>query len=73
VTGNRRVFVLALRRDGDAWRGRILDNPAAEVTAGSREAVMRELEAQALAQVVHDLRAPDAAVVKEVVFELTEE
>lgn len=73
MTGKRRVFVLALRRDGEQWRGRILDNSAAEVAAGTREAVMRALEGVALAQVIHDLRSPDAPLVKTIVFELTEE
>ena len=50
--------------------GHIRDNDAAEVTALSRETVVRELQLMALAQVTHDLRHPDLPLVKEVVFEL---
>ena len=70
MTGKRRVFVLEVRRDGERWRGHIRDNDAAEVTALSRDTVVRELELMALAQVQHDLRHPDSPLVKEVVFDL---
>ena len=72
MMGKRRVFVLEVRQDGERWRGRIRDNDATEVTALSREAVVRELQLMALAQVTHDLRHPDLPLVKEVVFEVEE-
>ena len=72
MTGKHRVFTIALRRDGDGWRGRLKSIRADEVVQAKREDVMRELEMMALAQVIHELRGPDAALVKAVVFEVEE-
>jgi hypothetical protein len=70
VTGKHRVFTLSLRRDGERWHGHIKDNTADSATGDDREAVARVLEQMALAQLAHELRAPGAPLVKEVVFEL---
>jgi hypothetical protein len=72
VTGKRKVFVLVLSRDGERYRGRIKDNPANEVTAPTRESVVRQLETLALTQVLHDLRHPALPLVKEIIFQLEE-
>jgi hypothetical protein len=46
--------------------------PADTVTGDDREAVARVLGQMALAQLAHELRARDAPLVKEIVFELEE-
>jgi hypothetical protein len=43
-----------------------------EVSAETRETVVRSLEVLALTQVAHELRMPGAPLVKEVVFEIEE-